>query len=332
MEQFQLKSYQFRREREKTWRELEAMLAQVERRGLRSLSADELSRLPELYRAALSSLSVARAISLDRNALDYLESLCMRAYYVVYGPKSTLWQIARSFFLVSFPQSVRGAWLYVLVATAIFMLAAVAAYLVTDANPDRYYSFVGEGMAEGRDPAASEEELLEALFAGEDQDQEDLAFFSTWLFTHNSQSGILIFAVSIVPFLLVFYLLWMNGAILGAMSWLHHEKGLALEWYSWILPHGVTELLAILLCGGAGLVVGQAILFPGRHGRLESLRRRGGDAGFMVVGAVFMLFFAGVIEGVFRQRVQDLGIRYGLALATSIFWMFYFGWVGRSKA
>ena len=130
MEQFQLKSYQFRREREKTWRELEAMLAQVERRGLRSLSADELSRLPELYRAALSSLSVARAISLDRNALDYLESLCMRAYYVVYGPKSTLWQIARSFFLVSFPQSVRGAWLHVLVATAIFMLAAVAAYLV----------------------------------------------------------------------------------------------------------------------------------------------------------------------------------------------------------
>ena len=138
--------------------------------------------------------------------------------------------------------------------------------------------------------------------------------------------------LSLTSSLLVFYLLWMNGAVIGAMSWLHHENGLALEWYSWILPHGVTELLAIILCGAAGLVVGQAIVFPGREGRLESLRQRGGEAGFIVVGAVFMLFLAGLIEGVFRQRVQDLSLRYLLALVTSIFWILYFGWVGRREA
>src|SRR5262249_7224025 len=69
------------------WRELEQLVTRVERRGARSLSLDELQRLPILYRAALSSLSVARTIALDRNLLLYLENLSLRAYLAVYGPR-----------------------------------------------------------------------------------------------------------------------------------------------------------------------------------------------------------------------------------------------------
>ena len=82
-----LKSFEFRREREKTWRELEKLVDTVEKNGVRGLSARQLARLPQLYRAALSGLSVARAISLDKNLVDYLESLCARAYFCVYGTK-----------------------------------------------------------------------------------------------------------------------------------------------------------------------------------------------------------------------------------------------------
>jgi len=52
------------------------------------LSLDELQRLPILYRAALSSLSVARTIVLDRNLLLYLETLSTRAFLAVYGPRA----------------------------------------------------------------------------------------------------------------------------------------------------------------------------------------------------------------------------------------------------
>ena len=75
-----LKSREFRKGREEGWRELEDMVRRVERRGVHSLSLDELQRLPILYRAALSSLSVARTIALDRNLLLYLENLALRAY------------------------------------------------------------------------------------------------------------------------------------------------------------------------------------------------------------------------------------------------------------
>ena len=74
-----LKSAAFRAEREASWRELEGLVGRIERGGVRALAPAELGRLPSLYRAALSSLSVARAISLDRNVLDYLEALSGRA-------------------------------------------------------------------------------------------------------------------------------------------------------------------------------------------------------------------------------------------------------------
>ena len=61
-----LKSSEFRKGREASWRELDEMVGRVERRGVRALSLEELLRLPILYRAALSSLSVARTIALDR--------------------------------------------------------------------------------------------------------------------------------------------------------------------------------------------------------------------------------------------------------------------------
>ena len=82
-----LKSSEFRKGREESWRELEGLVERVERRGVRALLADELQQLPLLYRAALSSLSVARTIALDRNLLLYLENLALRAYLAVYGPR-----------------------------------------------------------------------------------------------------------------------------------------------------------------------------------------------------------------------------------------------------
>ena len=85
-----LRSRRFREEREADWLALERLLGRLERRGAAPLSDDDLLAIPVLYRAALSSLSLARAISLDRALLAYLESLCARAYFVVYGVRGRL--------------------------------------------------------------------------------------------------------------------------------------------------------------------------------------------------------------------------------------------------
>jgi len=85
-----LKSHRFRTEREESWRELETILKAIEGRGMKSLTDAQIVALPRLYRSTLSSLSVARATSLDQGVIVYLESLSARAYYILYGSQVSL--------------------------------------------------------------------------------------------------------------------------------------------------------------------------------------------------------------------------------------------------
>jgi hypothetical protein len=89
------RSVQFRKEREDRWLELESLVDRVEKKGPRSLSPGEMTRLPTLYRSCVSSLSVARAISLDRSLLEYLESLVCRSYLCVYDVFVGIWRCRR---------------------------------------------------------------------------------------------------------------------------------------------------------------------------------------------------------------------------------------------
>ncbi|MFH0945742.1 MAG: stage II sporulation protein M, partial [Planctomycetota bacterium] len=92
----------------------------------------------------------------------------------------------------------------------------------------------------------------------------------------------------------------------------------------WILPHGVTEILALIICAGAGLALGQALLFPGPYRRLDNLARAGRNGAVVVLGAACLFFIAGLIEGIFRQSVTNVVIRCGVALLTLLFWIAYF--------
>ncbi|MFV1957951.1 MAG: stage II sporulation protein M [Planctomycetota bacterium] len=325
-----LKSYEFRREREASWRRLEALVEKTERRGLDALDEAERMQLPMLYRSALSSLSVARAISLDRALLEYLEALCQRAYFCVYGTRRRLGEALAAFFLQRLPATVRHEVRPIALAALILLLGAMAGYALTRADPDRFYSLVSGEMAQGRDPGATTESLREGLYRAAGPD-DALHAFAAFLFTHNAKVGMLCFALGFAAGVPVFLLLFLNGLYLGAFSALYTSRGLGVDWWGWVLPHGVTELLAVILCAGAGLLLARSLVFPGVHGRMESLARAGREAGVIVVGAVAMFFVAGLLEGFFRQLVTDVTVRYVVILTTLAFWVFYYGWVGRRE-
>jgi uncharacterized membrane protein SpoIIM required for sporulation len=325
-----LKSYEFRREREATWIALEALLAQIDKRGVTSLSADELAHLPHLYRATLSSLSVARAISLDVNLVEYLESLSARAYFVVYGTKQHLRAALAVFFLRTWPAAMRRYRWHLAVAALFLALGVGTGYLITLGTPERFYAFVAPEYAQGRGPEAPTSELRAALYSDPDAG-EALATFATVLFSHNAKIGITAFALGFALGMPVLYLMFVNGLILGAFAALYHGRGLSLDLWGWLLPHGVTELSAVAVCGAAGLIVAQALVFPGRATRLASLAERGREAGMLVLGAVMMFLVAGLIEGIFRQTVHSVPIRYAVAVATALAWGLYFSLVGRRE-
>lgn len=331
MARLRLKSYEFRRERERSWRKLEGLVDKAERRGVGSLSGEELMGLPQLYRGALSSLNVARSISLDKNMREYLEALAERAYFVVYGVRRHLREVLADFLVRAFPAAVRALRWHVLLAALTLFAGTYAGYQITKADPDRFHAFVGPGMAQGRGPDASTEYLREALYST-DHDQDGLGYFASLLFTHNAQVGMLCLAVGFVAGIPVFLLLLTNGLVLGALWAVYASRGLAVDFWAWVSPHGVTELLAVVLCSAAGLSLAQALVFPGRLSRLGNLARAGRRAGVILLGTVLMFLVAGLVEGIFRQVVHDVAVRYTVATATAVFWIAYFGFAGRRGA
>jgi uncharacterized membrane protein SpoIIM required for sporulation len=324
-----LKSYEFRREREQSWRELEQLLDRAESRGLKALTPGELFRLPNLYRATVSSLSVARSISLDRNLLLYLESLAARGYLFVYGARGRLGVGIARFFTRQFPQAVRAAAWHILVAGFVMTAGAAVGYLLTIGNMDWFYSFVGDAMAGGRTPVSTTESLREALFDDGSDIIESLYLFASFLFTHNAQIGMLAFALGFALGLPVVLLMFYNGLVIGSFSALYVSRGLGVEFFGWLSIHGTTELLAVTLCGGAGLWLGSAFAFPGRRSRLDSLAQTGRKAGMIAIGAVAMLFVAAILEGFGRQLILETELRYLIGGAATVSWLAYFALTGR---
>jgi uncharacterized membrane protein SpoIIM required for sporulation len=325
-----MKSVEFRREREASWQELEQLIAQVESGGIVSLSAQALARLPMLYRATLASLSVARAISLDRNVVEYLESLAGRAYFCVYGTKQPFLETVAHFALARFPRAVRGAARQVALAALLLVAGTATGMVLTERDNDRFYALVDDSYAGGRGPASSTEDLRAVLYQSKDP-ADRLTAFAMFLFTHNASVGILCFALGFAAGVPTFLLLFMNGLILGAFAALYQQRGLGWEFWAWVLPHGVTELSAVVLCAAAGLVLGECLVFPGRHTRLDAMARRGREAGVVVLGAIGMFLLAGLIEGIFRQTVGSVAVRTALAAITAAGWLAYFLVAGRRE-
>jgi uncharacterized membrane protein SpoIIM required for sporulation len=114
-----------------------------------------------------------------------------------------------------------------------------------------------------------------------------------------------------------------NGMILGVFTAIHEQAGIDTEMWAWILPHAVTELFAIVLCGGIGFMFGLAVLAPGRQTRTEALRSAGREAGVTVLGVAGMLLLAAVIESYLRQSHLATAARFGFAAATAVFWIVF---------
>jgi uncharacterized membrane protein SpoIIM required for sporulation len=317
-----LRSDRFRQEREADWKRLEAVVTRMEKGRLRRITDEDVLALPVLYRTVASSLSVARETSLDAATLAYLESLVQRAWFLVYGPRTTLWSWLGRFFGGEWSRAVRSIWREMGVALLLMVAGTVIGWQLCLADPDWYYALFPAQPGETRVPGASAEALKEVMFGN--QGQNGLSVFAASLFSHNAGIAILCFALGFAFGIPPLLLLIQNTAMLGALLWLHDDKGLLIDIVGWLSIHGTTELFAILLSGAAGLHVGRSMAFPGERSVLEAAAAAGQRAAVVMAGVVLMLVFAGMLEGLGRQLIDDTTQRLIAGYAILAFWLAYF--------
>lgn len=315
----------FRAAHEADWRRLDALLTRIEKRSVRVLDADDLLALPLLYRTALSSLAVVRETSLDRALATYLEQLCTRAYFQLYGVPTSFADQLRHYLFRGWPAAVAALWRETLFTFALLIVGTLAGYLLVRGDPSWYYAILPDGLAGGRTPDASAEALRATIYAPRGRsDHDGLAVFAAFLFTHNSQVSIFAFALGFIFAVPTVLLLLYNGLTLGAMLAVFVPKGLGVGFGGWLAIHGTTELFAITLAGAAGTRIGTALAFPGRRARLDAMVAAGRAVAPVMCGVVVMLLVAGILEGIGRQTIQDDSTRYAIGLAMLGGWLAYF--------
>jgi uncharacterized membrane protein SpoIIM required for sporulation len=110
--------------------------------------------------------------------------------------------------------------------------------------------------------------------------------------------------------------------VVGAATW---HAGMALSLWSFVAPHGVLELPAILIAGGAGFEIARGILFPGLLPRREAVARAGGRASRLVLGVIPLLLIAGSIEAFFSPTGAPVAMKFTLAFllgSALLAWLF----------
>jgi uncharacterized membrane protein SpoIIM required for sporulation len=325
-----LRSARFRAEREADWRLLETLVAQSERHGVHRMSFADARDLAASYRRATTSLAIAREISLDRALLDYLEALTARAYLCVYAPQERLGGIVSRFFASSAPQALRRSSLFILIGVLSMGLGALTGYLLYLENAAWYFVFVPGELVGGRTPDATTGYLRSVIYDS-DTSHSGLGAFATYLFSHNTRIAIFVFGLGVFlcapAILLTFY----NGLILGAIMALHVDRGLGWDMGGWLSIHGVTELAAICIACGGGVQLGAAILFPGPQTRRAALQRAGRDAAKLALTAAVMLIAAAILEGFFRQTIQDMTTRYAIGWSIGLMWLAWILLAGRVR-
>lgn len=325
-----IRSSRFRQEREEGWRKLEDLIASAEKSGIRSLSYQETLDLSSLYRQAMNSLSAARAISMDKALLTYLDRLCARAYLVVYAPQESILPALTRLFTHGIPQAARRSGLAMFIGFLAMILGAVVGFVLFHRDPDWFYTFVPSGLSDGRTPAASAEYLRSTIYDTTGHTGEMFSLFASFLFSHNTQIAILIFALGIFAALPSFILTFYNGLVLGPFLAIFIDAGLGMDIFGWLSIHGVTELAAICIACAGGAQLGLAVILPGRKTRRAALREKGRDAVKLMILAGLMLIVAALVEGFLRQLVQPTAWRLAIGWGLGLLWLSWLTLAGRS--
>jgi uncharacterized membrane protein SpoIIM required for sporulation len=303
------------------WNELEALVGKG-RKSIRRMSAEELSRLDVLYRRTTVHLAQVATRTTDTRLIAYLNDLAAAAHSLIYlPPRKSMWQGAGQFAVEGFARMIARRWRYHAASAVLLIAGALLGYFASMHDPLAAYALMMPGDV--RSPGASSEQLLDVLRHGRDTGGGEKFAFASFLFGNNLRVGILAMALGVLGGVFTTMLILYNGMLLGAFVAIHHRAGIHGELWGWILPHGITEMGAIILFGGIGLLFARAVVSPGLSSRAESLKSAGIEAGQMCLGAGAMLVLAAIVESYLRQSHLSTAGRLAFAGGSALFWTLF---------
>jgi uncharacterized membrane protein SpoIIM required for sporulation len=304
-------------ERRPAWDRLGAIVDRAYRRGPRRLSADELYDLIHLYRDASADLARLRAFEADPALVDQINRLVTRAHAQIYLREDRARSGIVAFFGRDYPRLFRETWGFTFASFLVSALFVAIGYRTVERHPETVADLLGGGVQEfrGEKTAADIRGRFQAV------PFPLMSSFVTW---NNIKVALTAAALGITFGIGTLYVLMVNGVMLGGFAGAYAKSGVADVFWLTILPHGVLELSAIVIAGGAGLLMGYALWCPGLRTRRRALRDESMRALKLAAGLIPAFLVAGFLEGFVTpsDQIAD-GWKAGLGIAVGcVFWAY----------
>jgi len=311
----------FVRKNRPRWQRLETMLGFIETRGPRKTDRPFLRELSSLYRATTGDLAIAQTHYRGTTLLLFLHQLVARAHNQIYRPHRLSPRVISQFFRNEIPQAIRGH-LQAVTWSAIIFLMGIALGLSAVKFDERAASIVLPSS------------VLNSIYSGQMWTGSIFSVIpapvaSTVLFTSNISVALLAFAGGLSFGLITAWILFQNGFMLGVVFKLCANYGLLGALFEFIASHGLLEISAIIVSGGAGFVVANALLNPGSYSRGDALAQQGRSAVRMAVACVPALITAGCIEAFISPSHFPVWFKAVLGLTLGTLFWFYLLVTGR---
>ena len=303
-----------------SWEAFRTLAARAERIGLKQLGAAEIPGFAARYREVAADLARARTYGVDPRVLEYLERVVSAGHNAVYGRHIGHRVHMDRLVLRELPAAVVAARAYVVTALLMFAVPAMTGYVLIRERPAIAEQVLTDEML-ARARAGAEHRAQGVGYA--QQPSMYLPVIATGIITNNVQVAFLGFAFGITAGIGTVLLLVFNGLHFGAVLGLFANYGLAGWLLTFVAGHGVLELSAIFIAGGAGLLVARALLAPGDLTRRDALVLAGRQAVRLVGASVLLLGLAGTIEGLLSASDAPAPFKFATSGATVVLLILY---------
>ena len=267
-----------------TWEALETSLRS------KSKSFESITERINLYRAVSGHLSYAQSAWGCGTLCNYLGELTGRAHAEIYAHMEK--PGIGSFFKQTIPRQLRENTLFIVISAAIFVGATILSYALTYVSLDFAYAFLPEQYAHLIPADNNEHSIVEP-------NNVPASTMASYVMVNNIRVTVLAFGLGLTLGLGTIYVLATNGFLLGSLAAIFTVQGNTLLFWSLILPHGIWELAAIFVSGGAGLKLGYALIRPGLYRRQDALLAAARNVTGLIAFIIILLINAAIIEGFF---------------------------------
>ncbi|RMI34131.1 stage II sporulation protein M [Nocardia stercoris] len=295
-------------------------LAELSGRG--RLSGAEADELVTLYRRASQQLARLQSHSPDPELVGGLSALLARARARILRGRIDAWREVGRFWTERFPAELyraRGWWAGV--GAAFLTVATGLAVWVANSTDARHLLGLHDDNGDLTGPGGA----FETYYS-----EHPHGAFAAHVWTNNAWVSALALFLGIL-LLPAVSVLFMNALNVGVSAGLMADAGRLDAFFGFILPHGMLELTAVFVAGGAGLKLGWTLVDPGRQSRGRALARQGRATATIALGLVGVLLVSGLIEGFVTPSGWPTVVRIGIgALAELAFLGYVFVLGGRA--